>query len=79
MRLNQSYADIPTSIGELGLGPWDQKTFISAKSNKIPVNMFETLDINLVIPNCVDYESRNKIIATYTKYKINASEDEIPW
>lgn len=39
--------------------------------------MFETLDVDLRLVNCIDDERSHKLKTTYQKYNIELSEDEV--
>lgn len=73
MCLSEQYAYIPVSVGGLGLGSWDAKTFISKKGNKIPVNIFEELNIKIDLLNKND-DRKIQILRRFDKYKLHLTD-----
>lgn len=67
----------PRMAGGLGLLHWTGNVFISNKGNKIPVNFFETLDVDFNFINQSLYTREYQMQHKYKKYGITLNDMEL--
>lgn len=77
MKIDPCYVSIPKAAGGLGLADWDGCTFIGKKGNKVPVNFFENVSINLEIGGSPTESRKAKIRDNYKYDGIPLEEHEL--
>lgn len=77
VKISSDYLTMPRLAGGLGLGKWNLISIISHRGNKIPVAMFEELDIQLKIANSVTYNREEQYFEKYRHYDLEPQLEEI--